>query len=405
MSQVGQYASQQDFLLGYDLSFAASATDWKAVDHSLTHTYDAGQSQISFPRNEGLNANTVQYADTGPGAGRGDYGTDLPAFFTNLLVRSNPAKPSSIGDGNGVDQAKSQSGATPRRADIDLAESASKGSSQFHIGQPTLLPATTVSFTPSVFDFLRRSSATQVLLPTQGGINFRRLTGVTPSIDSYALANGSNRDLFKNQLQQYPIAASSDSWSQNSVSEMVSNSLSRVHARFGRYLPTQVNAATAATAAKSTRVVGDSEFLAALKTHRPEIDAGTERALRVNGFYGNDGIVYVNADAATRNKVPISTVFTHEALHHYTNPVFDRFVESDPVASQYGHALREGVTEYFTQQVVGTQNKTTIYPNETRIVRDMVEVVGEEILQRAFFKGDPESMQRIKDYLNSAGSN
>jgi thiol-disulfide isomerase/thioredoxin len=78
---------------------------------------------------------------------------------------------------------------------------------------------------------------------------------------------------------------------------------------------------------------------------------------------------------------PDATVLIHEGIHSYAHPDF---------AVQVRGFLNEGAAEYFSQQVaadIRAKSKSG-YGDQVNAVADLVTVIGEEALRRAYFRGD-----------------
>jgi hypothetical protein len=78
---------------------------------------------------------------------------------------------------------------------------------------------------------------------------------------------------------------------------------------------------------------------------------------------------------------PDATVLIHEGIHSYAHPDF---------AVQVRGFVNEGATEYFSQQIAADIRATSKsgYGNKVNAVADLVKVIGEEALRRAYFRGD-----------------
>jgi hypothetical protein len=392
------------YTLATDFKFDTPTTNWEEVSKGVLPFY---AKPLSRDNETGANISftniSSNFSRVGAGAGGGSYGSPTPSYFNNsLLVFSRGsalAQPTVKGDASRrvAEQPTliSRDSSIPAETESPLLKS-SGGSMQTD-------PSVKYSITPSIFQNSSLLSDVLSTTPRASGIDFSRNPGYgSLGARSFMLATGDFRFLFSNQAKFRVSADVPRSGNSFEVSRLVSTSLSAIRNRFGSFLPVGARNGSTANAEKAAKIVGDAEFSTVLKKNRPDIEVGSERAKRVNGLYGSDGIVYVNADAARRNSMPISTVYTHEALHHYANVAYDRFIETDPVAQQYGHAMREGVTEYFTQQIVGNQHP--VYKNETQVVEDLVNTLGEATLRRAYFQGDQSALSKIKSYLDNASA-
>lgn len=119
--------------------------------------------------------------------------------------------------------------------------------------------------------------------------------------------------------------------------------------------------------------------------------------LGVNGFLDSQGRQWIKTTANPGTPI-------HEAIHFY----------SDPALNERSNQLNEGVTEYFTRQVLANtddpstpQNEAQetldqrVYDTNERFVQDLVDVVGEEAVAAAYFDGDLGSLQHA--YIEATG--
>src|SRR5262249_22502126 len=92
------------------------------------------------------------------------------------------------------------------------------------------------------------------------------------------------------------------------------------------------------------------------------------------------GVVYVNG------KTTLVTATAHEMLHVNTHADF---------RGKVGETINEGSTEYFARKALTnagiTVPGTTAYPTQVKIVTDLVALVGEDCLQKAYFS-DPNTL-------------
>jgi hypothetical protein len=86
------------------------------------------------------------------------------------------------------------------------------------------------------------------------------------------------------------------------------------------------------------------------------------------------GVNYINKDLQSVDVVP------HEMLHNNEAPSWYGFA---------GEELNEGVTEYLTIKAVkaAKYKPTHSYPDQERVVRELVKVTSEDLLMKAYFKG------------------
>jgi hypothetical protein len=97
------------------------------------------------------------------------------------------------------------------------------------------------------------------------------------------------------------------------------------------------------------------------------------------------GVVYVNG------KTTLVTATTHEMLHLNTEATFRATV---------GETINEGSTEYFARKAMSASGVTVpaaspAYPDQIKIVTDLISLVGEDTLLKAYFE-DPQEL--VKAY-------
>jgi hypothetical protein len=106
--------------------------------------------------------------------------------------------------------------------------------------------------------------------------------------------------------------------------------------------------------------------------------------VQTEGFAFN-GIVYVNG-ATT-----LVTATAHEVLHNNTASNFRK---------KMGETFNEGVTEYLARKALTAAGITvpgvTAYPDQVAIVRDLVALVGEDAVMRAYFGGADSLIRTIR---------
>jgi hypothetical protein len=92
------------------------------------------------------------------------------------------------------------------------------------------------------------------------------------------------------------------------------------------------------------------------------------------------GVVYVNG------KTTLVTATAHEMLHLNTQADF---------RSTVGETINEGTTEYFARKALTasgvTVPATTAYPDQVQIVTDLISLVGEDTMLKAYFS-DPQEL-------------
>ncbi len=90
-------------------------------------------------------------------------------------------------------------------------------------------------------------------------------------------------------------------------------------------------------------------------------------------------------------------VIIHEAVH---------FNSSEAFASAFGHAMNEGITEYFTEAILGEQKLGSgrAYRAELKLATAFVTSVGEEAAAKAYFHGDRSAQSTSLSALNKVNS-
>lgn len=154
-----------------------------------------------------------------------------------------------------------------------------------------------------------------------------------------------------------------------------------------------VDAIAAGTQAEGRiQVVDDAQYRVAYQNRYGSID---EDYPNVNAFVDRSTTpptVWIHRDRQR------PTTVLHEALHLYSNAA---------VRTTYGNKVNEGITEYFTRQIVREQNlpdRTDLYDDEYAEVNALAEICGEDVLRRAYFEGNIAGLQSAIDTARSAGT-
>ncbi|NTU65495.1 MAG: DUF4157 domain-containing protein [Chloroflexi bacterium] len=140
------------------------------------------------------------------------------------------------------------------------------------------------------------------------------------------------------------------------------------------------------------QVVDDAQYRVAYQNRYGSID---EDYPNVNAFVDRSTTpptVWIHQDRQR------PTTVLHEAMHLYSNAA---------VRTTYGSQVNEGITEYFTRQIVREQNlpdRSGIYDSEYAEVNALVEICGEDVLRRAYFEGDIAGLESAVDTARSAGT-
>lgn len=160
-----------------------------------------------------------------------------------------------------------------------------------------------------------------------------------------------------------------------------------------RYGGNLVDAIAAGTQAEgSIQVVDDAQYRVAYQNRYGSID---EDYPNVNAFVDRSTTpptVWIHRDRQR------PTTVLHEALHLYSDAA---------VRTTCGSEVNEGITEYFTRQIVREQNlpdRSGIYDDEYAEVNALVEICGEDVLRRAYFEGDIAGLESAIDTARSAGT-
>ncbi|MGB6597631.1 MAG: PAAR domain-containing protein [Candidatus Acidiferrum sp.] len=153
--------------------------------------------------------------------------------------------------------------------------------------------------------------------------------------------------------------------------------------KFGADIP---ETAKTPSAGSATVLQPDSDFKDGLKSRHP----GMEKNYDLNSIYGESyqKKIFVNQD-----KNYAGTLY-HEDIHHYSSSAFKK-----GFGKYKGVKVNEGVTEYFTRQVP-SENRAGHYDVETKVAEKIAKGVGEDTLKKAYFQGDAESVQKVKDFLD-----
>ena len=140
-------------------------------------------------------------------------------------------------------------------------------------------------------------------------------------------------------------------------------------------------------------IVDDVNFRIAWEAHAAGTSRDPDRWQTLNGFVDDEGRQWVRVASANAG-TPI-----HEAVHNYSEEAL-----KDDVAQP----LNEGVTEYFSRQVIPSlddptttvdegqqilRDRTNIYSQNTTFVDNLVAVVGEDVVAAAYFDGDIDGLR------------
>jgi len=112
----------------------------------------------------------------------------------------------------------------------------------------------------------------------------------------------------------------------------------------------------------------------------------------LEGFTDVDtGEIFINKDAQEVDTVP------HEILHKH---------EDGAVHAQMGERFNEGITEYLTQKAVSGAGfePSSSYPDELRITQKLAGIVGDSVIEKAYFNGDVDSLKTALDDNKGAGT-
>jgi hypothetical protein len=124
-------------------------------------------------------------------------------------------------------------------------------------------------------------------------------------------------------------------------------------------------AKTAAEEKAANRVIDEAER------------AAKKDLAHIPGFYDRDNrVIRMREDRATPE------VALHERLHSLSQGI-----------GPFG-GLSEGITQYFTEKVLAEQKlpKGKAYPDQLAAARALVALVGDEVVAKAYFDGDPKTL-------------
>jgi uncharacterized Zn-binding protein involved in type VI secretion/phage pi2 protein 07 len=147
--------------------------------------------------------------------------------------------------------------------------------------------------------------------------------------------------------------------------------------KFGKDIP---ESQKKPSGAEVTKYQSDREFKEERLKITPDIDPN--KLANINGYAYNRKI-FINKDKA--NKWTI----THEQLHHYSNKSF-----KDKFRNINGMNFNEGTTEYFTRQISGVK-RPGIYEAQAAAAEAVAKKVGDDVLRKAYFGGDPAAIEAV----------
>jgi RHS repeat-associated protein len=86
----------------------------------------------------------------------------------------------------------------------------------------------------------------------------------------------------------------------------------------------------------------------------------------------------------------------HETTHKYANQNWKNNLGGYVTDSDI--ALNEGITEYYTKQANQDYSGSSLYEGNTNLVKDMVKEIGEETVSKAFYGGEQNSINKVKEW-------
>lgn len=78
----------------------------------------------------------------------------------------------------------------------------------------------------------------------------------------------------------------------------------------------------------------------------------------------------------------------HETVHLNSNPQFQ---------STFGHTYNEGVTQYFTEMILGESGRA--YPDNLKLAQGLVAALTEDEVGKAYFQGDKAPYDKVRNAL------
>jgi len=131
---------------------------------------------------------------------------------------------------------------------------------------------------------------------------------------------------------------------------------------------------------KGTKVLADTEFR---KVYDEAFGDDGEYDLTIAFAAPSSGEVFIHRERANEG-----TPY-HETLHLYSN---DEYLE-------LGKNMIEGTTEYFTRKETDGRgiNRSGIYDEEMSTISALADVVGDDVLEQAYFSGDVDGLKEAVD--------
>jgi hypothetical protein len=122
--------------------------------------------------------------------------------------------------------------------------------------------------------------------------------------------------------------------------------------------------------------------------------------------YGSIDEEYTETAAFVERSTTPPTVWIHKELQHTATVIHEGLhVYSDTALRDYSLNANEGVTEYFTRQIVEEQklaDRSGYYEEEFTEANELVKVVGDAVMRRAYFEGDIDGLRSAVDSARSA---
>ena len=155
---------------------------------------------------------------------------------------------------------------------------------------------------------------------------------------------------------------------------------------------------------KSAVLSQDRFVIAALESGRDPANYGPKERPEfstLHGFRDGEGQHFSHADKINNDKIDPHHVPIHEALHAY---------HTDDVSRQMSQPINEGMTEYFTELVLDDPTslkddadriKDGIYDGNLEFTRELVDLVGQDVVAGAYFDGDVDGLKDA--YLDRTG--
>ena len=161
-----------------------------------------------------------------------------------------------------------------------------------------------------------------------------------------------------------------------------------IRGRFGDNLVAAIAAGT--TAVGRVNVVNEVQFAANYQ--------------RIGGPPADYPLVAAFVDRTTTPP----TVYIHETRQHPATVVHEalHLYSSDKMRAKVPSSVKEGMTEYFTRQIVEQEKiiERTNYEDEFQAVSELAQLAGETTMREAYFEGDLKGLEDAVDHARAPGT-